>query len=98
MKKQTAIAKKSEDTTNIGSLLFSASPKLGCTPLGGDPAGLLDNCSGVSPVKRELMIDRCSEYHTSRSTDTGCEEFEVRHFFSLRNQRLERVNIAERES
>ena len=80
------IARKSEHTTYKGVLLFSASPKFDWTPLGGGVFGVLDNCLGVSCVKIEDMIAICSNMHLSRSTDTGCEEFKVRHFFSRRSR------------
>ena len=92
------IARKIEHTTYKGVLLFSASPKFGWTPLGGGVFGLLNSCSGVNWVKIEGMIVIRNNIHTSRSTDTVCEEFEVRCFFLLRSRRLERVSIEERES
>ena len=61
------IARKSEHTTYIGMLLFSASPKFGWTPLGGGVFGVFDNCSGVSPVKIEDMMNICRNIHTKNS-------------------------------
>ena len=79
--------RKSEHTTYIGVLLFSASPKFDCTPLGGDPAGVLDNCSGVSSVKLEDMIDLCFDIHRARSTDAGCKCYGMRLSSLLRSRR-----------
>lgn len=59
-KKQTAIARKIEHTTTIGSLLFFASPKFDWIPLGGGRIGVLDSCSGVNSVKIPGIIDLCS--------------------------------------
>ena len=65
------VARKTEHTTYIGVLLSSASPKFDCTPLGGDPTGVLDNCSGVSSVKTEDMIDFGFDIRTARSIGAG---------------------------
>ena len=92
------IVRKSEHTTYIAVLLFSASPKFGCTPLGGDPAGVLDNCSGVSSAKLEDMFDLCFDIHTARSTDAGCKESEMRLFFLLRNRRYHSVSKKGRDA
>ena len=78
--------RKSEHTTYIGVLLFSASPKCSCTPLGGDPAGVLDNCSGFSSAKPEDIFDLCSDTHTARGTDASCKESEIGLFFLIRNR------------
>ena len=71
------IVRKSEHTGYIDVLTFAASPKFGCTPLGGDPAGVLDNCSGVSSVKLKNMIDICFDIHTAWSTDADCKGSEM---------------------
>ena len=84
-KKQSMIARKSEHTTYIGVLLFSASPKFGCIPSGGGWSGVLDNCSGVS-FKREDMIDLCFDSHTTQSIDAGRKESQVRLLFYLRSR------------
>ena len=68
------IVRKSEQTTYIGVLLFAAFPKFGCTPLGGDPAGVLDIRSGVSLSRIQDMTDLCFDIHTTRSTDAGGRE------------------------
>ena len=79
--------RNSEHTTYIGVLLFTASSKFDCTPLGGDPAGVLDNCSGVSSVKLEDMIDLCFDIHTARNTDAGCKCYEMELSSLLRSRR-----------
>ena len=92
------IARKSEHTTYIGVLLFSASPKFGWTPLGGGVFGVFDNCSGVNPVKVKDMINIWSNIHTTPSTDVGCEESEGRHFFLLRGGGKDRVGIEDKDA
>ena len=65
-KKQSMIAKKSEHTTYMGVLLFSAFPKSDCTPFGGGPSAILDNCSGVSSARVLAMIDICFGFYKTR--------------------------------
>lgn len=59
-KKQNVIVRKSEDTTNIYSLLFGASPKFDWIPVGGGWSGVLDSCSEVNSFREEEMSDLCS--------------------------------------
>ena len=68
-------------------LIFAASPKFDCTPVGGDPAEVLDNCSGVSSVKLKNMIDLCFDIHTARNTDADCKGSEIELSFLLRSRR-----------
>ena len=84
MKKQIVIAKKSEDTPNMVSLLFSASPKFDWIPLGGGLFGILDNCAGVSSVKAEDIIDLLLNAPAVRSVDAGgYEESRIGEIFLL---------------
>ena len=79
--------RKSEHTKYRGVILFAASPKFGCTPLGGDMAGVLDNCLGVSSVKIDDMIDFWFIVHTVRITDAGCNGSELEPFVLLSSRR-----------
>ena len=81
------IARKTEHTTYIGVLLFSASPKFDCAPLGGDPTGVLDNCSGVSSVKIEDIINLCFDICTAQSIDAGYRGSEMGFFPLSRSRR-----------
>lgn len=92
------IAKKSEHTTYMGVLLFSASPKFDCTPFGGGPNGVFDNCSGVSSAKTEDMISLCFKIHTAQSIDDGCKEAEVGLVFLLRSRREDSVCRKEKDA
>jgi len=76
--KQKEIAKKTEDTTDIGLSLISASEWI---PLGGSRVGVLDSCSGVSSNRVEDIIDLRSINHTGRSTDASYKEPEMKLFF-----------------
>ena len=81
------IVRKVEHNTYMGLSSFAVLPKFGRTPAGGDPAGVLDNCSGFSSVRIEDMIDLCLYTRRVWNIDIGCKDYELELLFLPRNLR-----------